>query len=175
MTTWTWATVTKTQPLRITLDGLAEKELPFTPVRIGDTAGLVVGQRVWCQMEGVAIIIHAVSPAPPSQPGPPVLAVMNGPWMEEHLVDNQYRWTMPYTLPSIAVTTAEGQGFTSAGTAIPVATPSGATITALNAYASGGDRYWLATNLSNWQIRIKTFVSGTIALPVTFVLFGTKP
>ena len=52
---WTWADVTGVSPLRVLLEGDDEE----TQVPAGNTlvAGLVVGDRVWCQVTGRQIVI----------------------------------------------------------------------------------------------------------------------
>lgn len=54
-TEWTWATVTQAAPLRVRFDTEA-LPLPVTPQTLA--GGLIVGDRVWCQVEGRRIIIH---------------------------------------------------------------------------------------------------------------------
>lgn len=49
-----WATVTGVAPLRICRDGDADM-LPITPDTL--VSGLVVGDRVWCQRSGRAVVI----------------------------------------------------------------------------------------------------------------------
>jgi microcystin-dependent protein len=55
---WTWATVTAESPLRIRLDGDTDP-LPATPESL--VSGLSVGQRVWVQLSGHRVIVHAPS------------------------------------------------------------------------------------------------------------------
>lgn len=55
---WTWATVTNGNPLRIRLDG-DDDPLDITPDCL--YADPVVGQRVWVQMTGRRVIVHAAA------------------------------------------------------------------------------------------------------------------
>ena len=57
---WKWATVTKTSPLRIRLDNDTQ-ELPLTPGIAGGGV-FVANQRVWRQIEGNQVIVHAPTP-----------------------------------------------------------------------------------------------------------------
>ena len=53
---WTWADVTQASPLQVTLDG-SDDPTDVDPAKDAIVAGLVVGDRVWCQVTGRQIVI----------------------------------------------------------------------------------------------------------------------
>lgn len=57
MTTWVWATVTGTNPVRVKVDG-DTTPLSFTPDTLTDPALLRVGDRVRCEITDRRLVIH---------------------------------------------------------------------------------------------------------------------
>lgn len=54
MTRFSWAAVTQESPLRVRVDGETDP-LPVTPSTL--VAGLIVGDRVWCQLEAGQVVV----------------------------------------------------------------------------------------------------------------------
>lgn len=95
--TWHWATVTDTNPVRVIRDG----DTVDTPVHTSLVGGLLSGQRVWCQLYGRRIIVHGAATQPIVQAGSVQVTASGG--------IGTAAVTFPVTFPGTPIITVSGQ------------------------------------------------------------------
>ncbi|MGV3564220.1 MAG: hypothetical protein ACO1ON_13160 [Nocardioides sp.] len=162
---WQWATVTQASPLRVRLDG-EPNPLPVTPESL--VQGLVVGQRVWCQIRGRRVVVHGTPDTPPWLDFTPALtAATTNPTG----FTATGRWGRSGRLVVMLLNISAGGGFTPGSGVYNVSLPTPARVLGVTSGAVRG--YDASTGNAHLGLRCSVATATTLSMQYTTSFGGT--